>query len=59
MPKPKSDNVRINLMFPPKLLSAYKKLAAKRGTTYTALITTACRDHLVTEIEKSKTIGGV
>jgi hypothetical protein len=54
MPKPKSNNVRINLMFPPKLLNDMKKLAARRGTTYTALITTACRDHMVIEKEKEK-----
>ena len=57
MPKPPSDNVRINMMISPKLLEKARRLAKKRGTTYTALITTALREHLVVEMAKDKVVG--
>ena len=54
MPRPKTDNVRINIFMEPKILRAMKMLAARRGTTYSQLMRDACREFAVRELTAEK-----
>lgn len=55
-----ADKVKVNIYMSPDMLSALKKLAAKRDTPYAELVRTACREYIVANasqiIEQSKTM---
>ena len=55
MAKQPSNNIRVNVFIPAKTLKALRTLAARRGTSYSELVRTACRDYAVTELSKEKT----
>lgn len=50
MPKPKTENIRVNLLMPPAVVKGLKALAQRRGTTYSELIRSACREYVTTEL---------
>lgn len=45
--KPLADKVKVNIYMSPDMLSALKKLAAKRDVAYAELVRTACRDYII------------
>ena len=42
-----ADKVKVNIYMSPDMLSALKKLAAKRDVAYAELVRTACREYIV------------
>lgn len=54
MPRPRTENVRVNVFMEPKVLRALKMLAKRRGTTYSQLIRDASREFVVVELKKEK-----
>jgi predicted DNA binding CopG/RHH family protein len=47
--------VRVNLFVQPNVLSAFKALAKRRGTTYSQLMREALRSYAVDQARKEKT----
>jgi hypothetical protein len=54
MARPKTGKTRINLYVPDNVLSAYKTLAQRRGTTYSELARNALREYIRREITREK-----
>jgi hypothetical protein len=54
MPRQKTGNIRINFMLPPKVLTAYKALAKRRGTTYSELLRVAAKEFIIKELKTEK-----
>ena len=57
MARPKNDVERINAYIPVKVMAAVRKLARRRGTTYSELIRTAVREYAVREAKVEKDNG--
>ena len=49
MPRRPNDLIKLNLYFQPQVLEGLKRVAAAKGTTYSELIRTACREYVVRE----------
>lgn len=49
MPRHQNDLIKVNLYFQPQVLEAIKRVAHVKGTTYSELIRTACREYALRE----------
>lgn len=54
MARTPTDSTRINYYQPNDVLNALKKLAARRGTTYSELIRMATREYALREVRKER-----
>ncbi len=54
MPRPPTNSTRTNLYLPDKLTDAYRKIAQKRGISFSELVRTAMFEYLQAQIAKSK-----
>ncbi len=50
MPRPPSGNIRVNFYIDPRVLAALRKLARRRGTTYSDLIRMATNAYVISEL---------
>lgn len=55
-----ADKVKVNIYMSPDMLSALKKLSAKRDVPYAELVRTACREYIVANaasiVEQARTM---
>ena len=54
MPRPPTNNVRINMFIEPNVLRAAKALASRRGSTYSAVIRDATRIYVTQELKREQ-----
>ncbi len=56
MPRPTSGNIRVNFYIDPRVLAALRKLARRRGTTYSDLIRMATNAYVISEARAASKI---
>lgn len=59
MAKPKSGMVKSNLFIDPKVRKGMRYLAAKRGTSYSALVREAMRKFVIEALTEEKNIAAI